>query len=411
MLFAFNVSINIFIINFQIYSSFIGLVISTAPTSNSKHNFWQNQFKKGANVFNRNVTTDLVKAASGYRIGFVRLAPDKFETNYKDFLIGNADNYQELIPEDLNHLKNILDNFHKEKIPIVLTMLSLPGSRWKQLNNDTDDLRLWTSVDFRKQAAKFWQDLAKELKNHPGIVGYDILNEPHPERMYMKDQANLNISRSDRNVQTEIQNVLFNFYNLTVNSIREVDLETPIVLESSNYADPKALEKLQPMADDNLLYSFHMYEPFQYTNQEQNQGKYTYPGYASMSPTECLTCPAELQYWDKLKVKDYLSAVARFQEKHDIPSSRILAGEFGGHRTSKGLEFYFQDLIDIFHKHQWHHAVYAFREDVWDGMDYEFGDKKIPFHKLQAILEGKEEMVNHYLNNSVFNILKENWSN
>ncbi|WP_280143519.1 hypothetical protein [Wolbachia endosymbiont of Frankliniella intonsa] len=40
-------------------------------------------------------------------------------------------------------------------------MLSLPGSRWKQNNNDKDDLRLWSDQAFQKQAAKFWQDLAK----------------------------------------------------------------------------------------------------------------------------------------------------------------------------------------------------------------------------------------------------------
>ncbi|WP_264377597.1 hypothetical protein [Wolbachia endosymbiont (group B) of Philonthus cognatus] len=54
-------------------------------------------------------------------------------------------------------------------------MLSLPGSRWKQNNNDKDDLRLWSDQAFQKQAAKFWQDLAKELKDHPAIVGYNIL--------------------------------------------------------------------------------------------------------------------------------------------------------------------------------------------------------------------------------------------
>jgi hypothetical protein len=60
-----------------------------------------------------------------------------------------------------------------------------------------------------------------------------------------------------------------------------------------------------------------------------------------------------------------------------------LVGEFGGHRTSKRLECYFKDLIDIFKQNGWHFAFYAFREDTWSGMDYELGDRKLPWNYRQ----------------------------
>jgi hypothetical protein len=44
----------------------------------------------------------------------------------------------------------------------------------------------------------------------------------------------------------------------------------------------------------------------------------------------------------------------------------------------KGLAQYFLDLIAIFKKNGWHWAFYAFREDCWDGMDYELGDGQLP---------------------------------
>lgn len=36
--------------------------------------FWQTGVRKGANVFNRKVDSDLIKAAKEYKIGFIRLA-------------------------------------------------------------------------------------------------------------------------------------------------------------------------------------------------------------------------------------------------------------------------------------------------------------------------------------------------
>jgi hypothetical protein len=84
-----------------------------------------------------------------------------------------------------------------------------------------------------------------------------------------------------------------------------------------------------------------------------------------------------------------MSSVVAFQKRNHIAHHRILVGEFGGHRMSPGLEKYFEDLINIFNQERWHFAFYAFREDVWDGMDYELGTKKLPWSYWQAIDRGE----------------------
>ena len=63
---------------------------------------------------------------------------------------------------------------------VVLTMLSLPD-RWRQFNNNKNDDRIWEEEKYQEQASQFWKDLALELKDHPAVVGYNIINEPHPE--------------------------------------------------------------------------------------------------------------------------------------------------------------------------------------------------------------------------------------
>lgn len=329
-------------------------------SSSSKLSFW-NVTRKGANMFSQEILRDDIHAAKEFGIEFLRIAPDKFLTKQKDFLIGDVDHYDRIVPEDMDRLKVLLDICAEEQMPVVLTMLSLPGSRWKQHNDDQDDLRIWMNEQYMSEAAAFWRDLAQAFKGHPALVGYNILNEPHPEKLYSESLKKLSSDQKKHVYQ------MFNQFNHEmVKAIRSVDQDMPIIIDSSMHADAATFDDLEPQADPNILYSFHMYEPFDYTNYKSNKGKWTYPGDVNGIS------------WNKEKLVDHLAAVRDFQSRHQIPSNRILVGEFGGHRMSKGLSVYFADLIDIFEENQWHFAFYAFREDTWDGMNYELGIKKLP---------------------------------
>jgi hypothetical protein len=352
--------------------------------------FW-NSPKKGANMFNKIIDPKDIGAAKVFGIQFIRLSPDKFITSKRDFLIGDADKYTGLVPEDLAYLKKILDVFHAQKMPVVLTMLSLPGSRWKQNNNNKDDLRLWKNRDFQNQSIQFWKDLVQALKDHPAIVGFNILNEPHPERLY--DIKSVDIHEI---AQEEVQDMLFQFYQRVVSEIRKIAPHTPIILDSSSYANPNTFSQLKPINFPHILYSFHMYEPYSYTNLKINKGRFSYPG------------KIEGKVWDNNKLKAYMESVLNFQKLHKIPAHQILVGEFGGNRQSKVLGRYFQDLIGIFKEQGWHFAIYAFREDVWEGMDYELGNKKLPWRYWKAIEEGKTPELKRS-DNPLFDVVKSMW--
>lgn len=53
-------------------------------------------------------------------------------------------------------------------------------------------------------------------------------------------------------------------------------------------------------------------------------------------------------------VREFLAPVARRQEAHGIPSTRIFVGEFGVRRRHQGAEAYLSDLIDAFEERGWH---------------------------------------------------------
>ncbi len=379
----------------SIQSKVILLILSLLTISNAlafenskKINFWDTQ-KKGTNIMSHNVTVEDIKAAKNYGIKFIRLVPDKFSSSHRDFLIGDADEYNGLIPEDLDALKEILAICQKEDMPVVISMLSLPGSRWKQNNNFQDDLKIWQQEKYKQQAALFWQDLSFALKDHPIIIGYNILNEPHPERIF--EPLNLTINTVN---QDEVQIMLHDFYAKVIKHIRLSDEHTPIILDSSSYGDSMTFKELKPHSDKNIIYSFHIYEPYIYTNLKTNNGQFCYPGIING------------KNWDMDTLRDYMSAVNHFQKSNHIPSNRIFAGEFGGHRMTCGLDEYFKDLISIFNDNNWHYAFYAFREDIWDGMDYELGDKKLPWNYWQSIEKGEIPQLKRDYNHSAFLVVK-----
>ena len=79
----------------------------------------------------------------------------------------------------------------------------------------------------KQKQSNIWQDLALKLKDHPAIVGYNILNEPHPEIAYHK------YSFWDRSLMEWYETIqggvgdLNLFYDGVVKAIRSVDHVTP----------------------------------------------------------------------------------------------------------------------------------------------------------------------------------------
>ncbi len=355
---------------------------SRAFAENSKLTFW-NQQRRGANCFNQAITTNYFSAAHAVRIEFLRLAPDKWKSQQRDFLIGNADNFEKLDAEDLQQLKRTLDDAHAAGVKIVITMISLPGARWLQLNGGKNDDRLWRDANFIAQTEQFWTQLAGELKDHPAIVGYNPLNEPHPERgdgvadFWTQDIVKWYERRRGSSFDPN------EFNRRMVTAIRRVDTNTPIILDATIYAAAPAFAILEPVNDAAVLYSVHMYEPYEFTNFKQNAGRFKYPG-----PVEVGDSKQRIE-WNIAELEKFLQPVVDWAQRHRVPPNRILVGEFGCNRTVPGAKEYLGDLLTIFEKQRWHWAFYGFREDEWDGMDYECGTGKLGWEYWKAVEAGQ----------------------
>ncbi len=370
----------------------------------SRIDYWDQQ-RKGANSFNEALSKQWFESASRAGIGLVRLAYGKWESERRDFLLGDAGGYTGIVEADLARLLRALDDAEEAGIKAVVVPLSLPGARFRQFNGGHRDGRLWTDEAYLSQAVRFWGDLALRLRDHPAVVAYDLLNEPHPEWFHGKRTF---WNRGFGDWYGRVRGGpgdLNRFHRAVAGGIRGVDAETPLIVEAGLYATPWAFEYLLPLDDDKVLYSFHMYEPYEYTTRRINEGRYSYPGPVSVGDA------GEERTFDAEAIDAFLQPVRDWSERHGVPPSRIFAAEFGCDRTVSGAAGYLADLIRVFNREDWHWAFYAYREDSWASMDYELGTDRAGESYWAAVESGTlpqhyEEIYGPRKNNPLWAVLR-----
>ncbi|WP_218044231.1 glycoside hydrolase family 5 protein [Kiloniella majae] len=353
--------------------------------------FWD-QTRTGANAFNKQQTEAWFEDASDLGVSWVRLAFDKWESKHRDFLVGDADNYQGLVEEDFAKLEKALDWADGHNLKVVLSPLTLPGARYRQNNGFKYDSRLWRDPAFADQANRYWFDLVTRLKNHPAVAAYNIINEPAPELGTGLAEHGVpgNVERfmpwyeTHKNTPAD----LYAFYSGIIKTIRSVDPKTMIMVDAGWYAQPTAFTYWPgPLPDHNVLYAFHMYEPFDFTSNGnfKNKKNFVYPGIVPFAGKDV--------NWNRDKIRAYLAPFYKWAEQHKIAPSRLVAGEFGCMRRNKGCAQYLRDVIDVFDENETHWAFYSFREDEWDGYDYEVGTGGLPWDYWKAVDRGEKPEV------------------
>ncbi|MBN2350633.1 MAG: cellulase family glycosylhydrolase [Bacteroidales bacterium] len=189
------------------------------------------------------------------------------------------------------------------------------------LDNHTFDPNEDTDPNIGIILNKVWLQMADHYKNSSGYILYEVLNEPH---------GITTAAWSD--IQQDVIDV-----------IRSVDTEHTIIVGPSSYNSYNELANLPVYDDDNLIYTFHFYDPFLFTHQGAS-----WTG-VSMEPVNGIpfpynagtmpACPASLVgTWvgdlynnypnDGLvsKVKSWIDIAVNFKNTHNVD---IFCGEFG----------------------------------------------------------------------------------
>lgn len=109
-----------------------------------------------------------------------------------------------------------------------------------------------------------WQHVATRLGDHPAVLGYDIMNEPHPGSRFDAVEALTRDPMDDRSEDFD-REYLGPFYQRMVNGLREVDADSYIFFEGRYGAVANGSPSFLPHVDDprdgasRLVYFPHLY--------------------------------------------------------------------------------------------------------------------------------------------------------
>jgi len=120
----------------------------------------------------------------------------------------------------------------------ILDLHGAPGGQSPYFISDPEKPNLWKSTDAKNKTVVLWKALAKRYRHHTRIAGYDLLNEPIPDK------------------DTE----LLGLYLQAITAIREVDTQHLLILEGSAFASK--FEFFTQLPDTNMAFSFHVYTWF-----------------------------------------------------------------------------------------------------------------------------------------------------
>ncbi|CAM4962881.1 unnamed protein product [Rotaria socialis] len=251
----------------------------------------------------------------------------------------------------LQRLVSYIDLFSKHNIQVILTLHRHLAS------------------------PQIWQQLAAVLGKINNVIGYDLINEPYTASDEQKCVDDLFLSDHSSD-----DNKLMIYYAEIIDAIRREDNNTPVIIESSFWANWRALHFLKfdrgPLslhANDADLFkvSFHMYEPRLLTTHRFNQGRFAYPGIVPNYDGPY----ALSQEWNSSRVNSLfddieliITQVLGLKSKH-----QVLVGELGISRNVSGASEYLRDLLSECYKRNWSTCLYSFRESHWNLMDYELG--------------------------------------
>jgi hypothetical protein len=260
----------------------------------------------------------------------------------------------------------------------------------------------------------FVADMARSLSQYdPSALALEIINEPQYD-----------CGRTDEMKIWQAQATQLH------SAARKANENITLIVPGDCYASAKGLTQLDPaaFADENIIWTFHSYEPFIITHQSANWvGKpvsafqnLPYPP-SQLSPSIIRDLPNEndryiddtlggltrsnagwyirneLEDWgDDDNLADMLEApfkrVAKWAARHNIAADEIYLGEFGFIAQEYGKDFkipeawriaYLKDMIELAEEYQFGWSIWSFGGAF--GMAQTFGGEAMPGELLKKL--------------------------
>ena len=250
----------------------------------------------------------------------------------------NADvaEYLAWVNSKIDHLLDVvLPLAEKYGIEIVVDLHVAPGGR-----REGGDMNMFYDRRYADAFLEAWRQIATRCKGRARVWAYDLINEPCQSRPALPDCDYWTLQARAARI------------------VREIDPETPIVIESNGWDGPGEYRIMHRLDLPDIIYQAHMYEP----------GSFTHQGVHARSEKDWVRSayPNPEKGLDKERLRRSLQPVLDFQRRHQ---AIVYIGEFSAVAWAEGADAYLTDCISLFEEYGWHWTYHAFRE--WQGWSVE----------------------------------------
>ena len=249
--------------------------------------------------------------------------------------------YDRWLDSMLTRLDQALIHAKKIGCRVVVDLHSPPGGGDSPGQYEDAGTVFFSSSDAQDRFIEVWKKIALRYRGNETIWGFDLLNEPF-DNDTAEDCRDWNILSFD-----------------AAQAIRDIDPNRTLIVECAQFGNAYDFTFFRPLPLDRVVYSFHMYAPFEFTHQgvQGLTAAYAYPGKVGAD------------MWDRAALRQAMSPAAEFARKWRV---QMYVGEFGAARWAKGADAYLADLISIFEEYRWDWTFHSFRE--WQGWDPEYDE-------------------------------------
>ena len=185
----------------------------------------------------------------------------------------------------MDRVKYIVDEALKNDLGIIINI-----HHYSDMDENPDK--------YYERLYQIWRILSESYQNYPANVAFEIFNEPHGEL----------------NTQKWIQ-----YQNECIKIIRETNQTRKIVVSAGDYGGIGGINELIIPEDENLILSFHYYDPFNFTHQGADWAD---------NMEQHLGTEWTGSDFEKKNIENSFKTVKAWSEASGLP---VLLGEFGAY--------------------------------------------------------------------------------
>ena len=261
------------------------------------------------------------------------------------------------------NLERLVDLAHGADLFVVIAFKTGPGrSTFSFFPNGAGDWfpeslfddTVWASREAQDAWVAAWRHTAERFRSHPAVIGYELLLEPNSNNVgshYLTDRLDI---WEPEVFHRRYGGTLYDwnqFFPRIVAAVREVDADMPLLVGGNSYSSIGFLPFVEPVADPNMVYVVHNYNPYVYTNQKPDK-PIAYPGRFDADWDEV---PERV---DRAFLDDQFAPVDAFRREHGVS---VGVTEFGVTRWAPGAGRFIDDQIAVMEARGLNHIMYT-----WD---------------------------------------------